>query len=1051
MLMVLVWTIPVISTAQQPSVTLLTNQVRSEWTTSGKNIEDLQEISLSSFHTSSLSGITHAYFQQSYGGIPIRNGLGSIHVDPSGKIRFTNLSFYSDLKRKVKATKSRITPNKARKAAAHSTIFPQAGTEAASQIQHQPKLVYLENEQGELVLAYEVEMPALPQSDDRFVIWVDAQNGRELDHHNRTLHCQFEGEEGHSHLDRTPPAALTPEAKSAPSLTLQPAPTANPKYFAFPFSVESPLHGNRELLHGSDIIDPVASPLGWHRNAVGNHSPQMGYTHGNNVYAFYAPSGEGNPTPAPITRLPMLGTYLNGNVPWPGGLNFQYSNDLSALTANNFVEDAVTNLFVRNNFLHDILFHYGFDEAAGNFQTTNVSGNGLGNDHVLAQAQDGLGVNQASFSTPPDGEKPTMRMFLWNTDLPNSMRDGSFDNLIISHEYAHGLSFRLVGGANNVNCLTNFEQGGEGWSDFVGLMMTLTDQDGDGQLEENVLGEGVRGIGHYVLSREQTESGLRPRHYTRNMDCGSGLCNEFTYGDLPDLSRPHGVGFLWCTMLWDLTWNLINEYGFETDLYNTASTAGNIRALKIVVEALKMTPCQPTFIDMRDAVIEANDLLYAGEGNDLLWEAFARRGLGYSAQDGGREAFDNPYMQLIKTVDKTEAEVGESITYNISLTNHTNLTLHQTLISDQLSADFVITAISDGGTSTSDGLVTWPEVDIPENATVNRTITGYIDTASPTETVASYPVEPTNLLGFVPAGLWLASSDYPNPNTGSSMSWFHLDPPVAAESNLVLPVVLDDTHNNFLSFWHAFDLEPGLDGSVVEILVDGTWQDLGEFMIQGAYNSVILDELPTPIGVPVPFTTLSGRRAFSGSSGGYQRTIIDLSSFAGAVSIRFRFAANLNTNPDSCDGSTPGCDGWFIDDVEILDLNHLPNTACAYSPSAGWEACGDIGLLGTIIHPAASAASVLVPHEASLPSVENLKVFPNPAQSRITVQLPGDLDRQVNGELLLLNAQAQVVKRIAVPMGENVYEIDGSSLERGMYFLSFRRGDQTSIQKVVFQ
>ncbi|MCB0630505.1 MAG: M36 family metallopeptidase [Lewinella sp.] len=1045
-MLILVLSLPVISSAQL-TVPQLKERVRQEWTASGQHIEDLKEISLSSFHTSSLSGITHAYFQQSFAGIPIRNGLGSIHTDQSGKVKFVNLSFYREIEGKVKTTKAGISSKAARNFAAHSTNFPAPEKKATTQAQPDPRLVFIENEKGELILSYEVELPTTPDSDDRFVVWVDAANGRELDRHNRTLYCQFEPEEKHEHIDM-PLSINLPETPEQPtSMTALPA---NPKYFAFPSNIESPLYGNRVLLHGNNIIDPTASPLGWHKNNAGLLSPQLGYTQGNNVYAFYAPLGETNPTPAPITRDPILGLYLQGNVPWPGNLHFNYTQDPNGLLGSQFIEGAVTNLFVRNNFLHDLLFHYGFDEAAGNFQTTNLSGAGEGNDHVLARAQDGLGINQASFSTPPDGENPTMRMFLWDTDLPNSIRDASFDNLIIAHEYTHGLSFRLVGGANNTNCLTNFEQGGEGWSDFVGLMMTLTDKNGNGVLEESVLGEGVRGIGHYVLTKEETEAGLRPRHYTRNMDCNDGLCNEFTYGDLTNLSRPHGVGFLWCTMLWDLSWNLINEYGFEADLYNTNSTAGNIRALKVVIEALKMTPCTPSFIDMRDAVLAANDLIYNGEGNDLLWEAFARRGLGYSAQDGGREAFDDPYMQLIKTVDKTEAEVGEPITYTITLTNHTGYTLSQALISDQLPPNFVATYISNNGSISPDGLVTWPKIDLPQQTTLTRTITGYLDTATRTEVVASYPVEQNNLLGFIPVGLWLPSSDYPNPNTGSGMSWFHLDPPVATESYLMLPMVLDNSLKNYLSFWHAFDVEPGLDGGVVEILVNGEWQDLGNFIIEGEYNNVILDELPTPVGVPVPFNTLSGRRAFSGSSGGYQRTIIDLSIFEGPVSIRFRFASNLSTNPDACDGSTPGCDGWFIDDVEILHLEHLPNTACAYSATTGKYACGDIGALGTIIKPASAATRVRPIAMDQMSGTMDLQIFPNPAQDRATVRLPETGGTEA-GELYLLNAQGQVLDRYIIPEGETLQEIDGSRLEKGMYFLSFRCGNQTSVHKIVFQ
>src|SRR5213075_3223094 len=46
---------------------------------------------------------------------------------------------------------------------------------------------------------------------------------------------------------------------------------------------------------------------------------------------------------------------------------------------------AVQNLFYLNNVIHDILYGYGFDEAAGNFQTNNFGKGGAGVDPVLAE------------------------------------------------------------------------------------------------------------------------------------------------------------------------------------------------------------------------------------------------------------------------------------------------------------------------------------------------------------------------------------------------------------------------------------------------------------------------------------------------------------------------------------------------------------------------------------------------------------------------------------------------------------------------------------------
>ena len=79
---------------------------------------------------------------------------------------------------------------------------------------------------------------------------------------------------------------------------------------------------------------------------------------------------------------------------------------------------------------------------------------------MRAEAQDGAGTNNANFGTPADGSRPRMQMFVWTS--PNPDRDGDLDASIVIHEYGHGISNRLVGGPQNVNCLTNRQQAGEG-------------------------------------------------------------------------------------------------------------------------------------------------------------------------------------------------------------------------------------------------------------------------------------------------------------------------------------------------------------------------------------------------------------------------------------------------------------------------------------------------------------------------------------------------------------------------------------------------------------
>src|SRR5262249_19055251 len=100
------------------------------------------------------------------------------------------------------------------------------------------------------------------------------------------------------------------------------------------------------------------------------------------------------------------------------------------------------------NWYHDRLYQLGFTEAAGNFQSNNFGRGGLGNDAVQADAQDGSGTDNANFSTPPDGAPGRMQMYLFTGPSPRG--DGEFDAEVVFHEHSHGLSWRLVGGGQQL-------------------------------------------------------------------------------------------------------------------------------------------------------------------------------------------------------------------------------------------------------------------------------------------------------------------------------------------------------------------------------------------------------------------------------------------------------------------------------------------------------------------------------------------------------------------------------------------------------------------------
>ncbi|HRD52908.1 MAG TPA: M36 family metallopeptidase, partial [Flavobacteriales bacterium] len=418
---------------------------------------------------------------------------------------------------------------------------------------------------------------------------IDAMTGVELDRNDWVSQCAWD----HAHADHD---CALPEAAMAP-------PAAPNDFNVYGWPKESPIHGGRSLRNAPWAQGGIASPYGW-QDTNGAAGAEYTITRGNNVWAKEDIANDNETT---------IGFSPDGGP----ALDFDFPINL-ANAPNTYQSALITNLYYWNNTLHDVLYGYGFNDPAGNFQQNNYGRGGTGNDYVLADALDGSGTNNANFATPAEGTRPRMQMFVWNLTTPN--RTSDLDNGVIAHEYGHGVSNRLVGGPANVNCLTNVEQMGEGWSDYLALMMTIKAGD---------TGPMPRGVGTYLVGQPITGGGIRPAPYSTDF----GL-NAYTYGSTNNtaLTVPHGMGFVWCTILWEMTWDLIGIYGLDPNIYN--GTGGNNRAMRLVIEAMKLTPCNPGFVQARDAILLADQNLYGGANQTALWAAFARRGLGSGASQG---------------------------------------------------------------------------------------------------------------------------------------------------------------------------------------------------------------------------------------------------------------------------------------------------------------------------------------------------------------------------------------------------------------------------------
>lgn len=716
------------------------------------NTQDVSDWVIESKATSKTTGIINYYIKQKTNGIEIFNALTNIAMKNNEVISIGN-RFVQNASQKAVASNPELSVLQALHLAKQAlqindqfnnqilssestTSFVISNNGKANKIK--AKLVYQRFE-NQLLLAWYFIIH-VPKEHHVWSIKINAINGSVIDQKDKIISCQFDSE--HQSIEKEQFYFDKSGFKENRTL-LQPEQSS---YRVLPYTIESPNHGQRQLI--SSPSDVVASPFGWH-DTDGVEGAEFTITSGNNAYAFEDTND------------------INAGVSPDGGANlsFDFPYFGTNTAAFNYVDAATTNLFYMNNILHDVFYHYGFDEENGNFQYNNYTNVGDGFDQVFAQSQDGGGLNNANFYTPIDGESAAMQMYLWNrkpgsniimvtspssitgsylafessfnfddirlpiapafltgqlilvddgqgdtddacsplinalqlngnialvkrggcltngkllniqnsgasaviiySNLPGNFViggfsnagitipvitikkdvadfllqqvvanqiliklsspvtdfinvDGDFDNLVITHEYGHGISIRLSGGRLNSDCLENNEQMGEGWSDWFGLMM---------QLKATDSGEQARGIGSFVINQPITDVGIRRYHYSTDM-----TINPFTFADTNTSAVPHGVGSVWATMLWDLTWSYIDKYGFNPNIYS--GNGGNNKVLQLVIDALKLQPCSPSFVEARDAILAADQATTGGQDFCLIWQVFARRGLGINATSG---------------------------------------------------------------------------------------------------------------------------------------------------------------------------------------------------------------------------------------------------------------------------------------------------------------------------------------------------------------------------------------------------------------------------------
>ena len=739
--------------------------------------QDIADLVIVNDFNSESTGIFNYHVKQKYAGIEILSSDSNFWIK-NGVVIHGGQEFISNLSQKINATQANLNVitgfQKALESLKNSTpfaseIIQNTGNDYKlknGNLNENPvfaKLNYFTNANNNLILAWEYEF----YSQDYSHLWsiqVDALTGSILITRDLVISCNF-GPNRKSH-DHNLNSDLFNKSFFKTDATYAAFTPGTTQYRVIPYNFESPNHISRQL-----IVNPeeavTASPKGWHdANTIAGVNTSLRYniTRGNNVWARNDFAGT-NSTTAPN------GTSPTGTGTWPS-LTFDFPYPGNSVVASTYIDAANTNLFYMNNIMHDLWYRYGFNEQNKNYQAQNYGRGGLGNDFVIADAQDGsqatsASLNNANFSAQNDGTSGRMQMFLWDmgppfvyvtspasiaggreardnsfdpghVDIPLSPgavmanlvlfddgvpdntdacepvtngaalvgkiavirrgnctfafkvraaqdagaigviiinnvsgtigmagadgaitipavsvtlevgeaiitkmqtetvsvkfqrssdflnTDGDFDNGIVAHEYGHGISGRLSGGG----CLSSSEQQGEGWSDWFWLMMQI--KPGDTRND-------ARGIGTFAQNESTSGNGIRRYRYSTNMAVNpQTFANTntmfFINASGNEAVDVHSVGSVWATMLWDLTWNYIDRYGYDSNIYS--GNGGNNKIMRLVLDALKLNPCNPSFVTARDAIIAADQNTTGGADYCMIWSTFARRGLGINASSG---------------------------------------------------------------------------------------------------------------------------------------------------------------------------------------------------------------------------------------------------------------------------------------------------------------------------------------------------------------------------------------------------------------------------------
>jgi hypothetical protein len=585
--------------------------------------DDISEIKFTHNATAKKSGVTYLAIQQQVNGKDVFGAVLNINVDRKGQILNINGEFIPGINDIINTNVPLLSGDDAlAKAAESANIFQVRASKVYG-------LIYFPLSTEEARLAWNVLIEDAGSANIYQTI-IDAVDGTVLFRRNHTQYAH-----GLVFTSDSPNPDTPTGTSGCTTTTVPPYPDCAVDREDVDFD-------------GRDFFPSSDDHYDWWNDSTGNSDTST--TKSNNAHAKEDSDYDNDDTEG---------------FPTVSGDDFSFAIDLSEEPT---VEDStvqnqsssIVNSFYWVNRIHDIYYDLGFDETERNFQSDNFGLGGTGGDPVQVDIHDRLATswgyiyhcNGAFSSTPTDGDPIRMTLLLCDNTAPDPETDAALENLIIIHEYTHGLVKRLVHGIGPYTSQSGGLQ--DGTCDFMGIAIT-SEPDDDLTLSY------PRGQWYY-----NNVNGNRRQPYSTDQTVFTR-----TYGDISDDPDPWPAGEIWCNTLWMARANLVWKHGFDV---------GGNTMLQLVVDGMKNERSSPDYLDMRDGILLADNTNNSGVNQCILWDAFAKMGMGDSASTTGdndnnpTEAFDipsecEPDIRVVAAQDFGSLCIGENQVNQLQILN----------------------------------------------------------------------------------------------------------------------------------------------------------------------------------------------------------------------------------------------------------------------------------------------------------------------------------------------------------------------------------------------